>query len=120
VGEPRRQYARWKPEKAIRNPRLLSSPAAQQLRTQPCAACRRRPGVTLHHIVSRAQRGDDVLSNLIQLCVDCHDALHHSPRSREIYLSIGRSLTLAQIAYVIGKRGAGYLERVYGVEVDAS
>ena len=36
-----------------------------------------------HHLVSRAQGGDDHEDNLVPLCAVCHDTLHHSKQGRE-------------------------------------
>lgn len=32
--------------------------------------------ISAHHILFRSQGGDDMLENLITLCVKCHDAVH--------------------------------------------
>jgi hypothetical protein len=44
-----------------------------------CVACGHGRHIEAHHILSRAQGGDDHLGNLVGLCSDCHRALHGSP-----------------------------------------
>jgi len=109
------RFGDWRPEKAIRRRSLLNAPAVKHMRTLPCASCEERAGWTIHHVVPKAQRGDDLLSNLIQLCVDCHDALHHAPDATAIHHRIGQRLTAANIEYVLWKKGAAWLEDRYGV-----
>ncbi len=41
-----------------------------------CKCCRSRESLHCHHIVFRAQGGDDASWNLLTLCSKCHDALH--------------------------------------------
>lgn len=101
--------------KRVNDPKVYKSPAAGELRERPCACCEERPGVTLHHVVPRSQRGDDVLENLIQLCVMCHDALHHAVETRSLYRRIGLRLTRENIAYVLSKKTPFWLEDRYGV-----
>lgn len=108
-------FANWRPEKRINDPKLWKSDAAMELRELPCACCQLRAGETLHHIVPRSQRGDDVLENLIGIDYTCHDQLHHAPNALELAHAIGRGLTPANIAYVVAKKGAGWLESRYGV-----
>ena len=101
--------------KRVNDPKVYKTPAADELRGRPCACCVERPGVTLHHVVPRSQRGDDVIENLVGLCVACHDALHHAMETRSLYLRIGRNLTPANIAYVLEKKNGHWLEQRYGV-----
>lgn len=101
--------------KRVNDPKVYKTRAAEVLRERPCAACQELPGSTLHHVVPRSQRGDDVIENLIGLCQSDHDELHHGMRANLLYLAIGRNLTPANIAYVLEKRGAGWLSSRYGV-----
>ena len=41
-----------------------------------CRFCRTTHGLTPHHIVYRSQGGTDDLSNLLTLCIKCHNAVH--------------------------------------------
>lgn len=112
-------YANWRPDKRIVDRKVFASDAAAELRQRPCAGCGVRPGSQLHHVVSRGGRGDDVIENLIGLCDSyCHDAVHHAPSSGALLLEIGRRLTPANVAYAVGKKGAGWLATRYGVVAD--
>lgn len=35
------------------------------------------PGTPPHHIIPRSQGGEDIEDNLITICFDCHDQIHH-------------------------------------------
>ena len=41
-----------------------------------CRFCKTTHNLTPHHIVFRSQGGTDDLSNLLTLCLRCHDAVH--------------------------------------------
>jgi 5-methylcytosine-specific restriction endonuclease McrA len=41
-----------------------------------CRKCGRRDNLTPHHVVYQSQGGEDVLDNLLCLCVKCHDDIH--------------------------------------------
>ena len=79
-----------------------------------CRACKGYSfTVHLHHLVSRAQGGDDVADNLVPLCQPCHDAItRRQPfETRELL----RRLTNAEYAYCITKAGEDFFERAYGL-----
>lgn len=40
-----------------------------------CRSCRERR-LHPHHVVFRSQGGPDIMSNLLSLCPQCHDAVH--------------------------------------------
>jgi hypothetical protein len=101
--------------KRINDPKVFRSEEAGELRAQPCRACKERAGRELHHLVPRSQRGDDVIENLVGICTECHDKLHRGLQSVRIYLAIGETLRVREIAYVLEKKGAGWLEQRYGV-----
>jgi hypothetical protein len=42
-----------------------------------CVACLAKEGLHHHHLVTRAEGGGDADTNLITLCVACHDKLHN-------------------------------------------
>ena len=70
-----------------------------------------------HHVVSRAQGGDDVPENLVWLCWHCHRRAHHPndrryTRTHILYLTYlrGQAETLA---YVAEKKYPGYLDDRY-------
>jgi hypothetical protein len=99
----------------------------QRLRAEkmgPCRLCGTISGafvdgVTLHHVVPKGGgRGDDVAENLVPLCghgtVGCHGKVEaRDPWARSL---LGQRLTDAERAYVVGKQGAAWLERHYGVK----
>jgi 5-methylcytosine-specific restriction endonuclease McrA len=41
-----------------------------------CRFCKTTHNLTPHHIVFRSQGGTDDLSNLLTLCMRCHDGVH--------------------------------------------
>ncbi len=67
--------------------------------------------IELHHIVPRAQGGDDVSANIAPLCTEHHRTV----TSTEVGRVLAESLTDAEYAYAIGKLGEGALERLFGV-----
>lgn len=83
-----------------------------------CRICELFVGdMTLHHIVPRAQSGDDVADNLVPLCGSGTTGCHGLVEDRDMWARslLGRRLSRREIAYVVAKRGAGWLERHYGV-----
>jgi hypothetical protein len=68
-----RNYPR--PPKRSRDPKVLRTFHASD---PACVSCRERPAQA-HHLLSRAQGGDDVRQNLIGLCSRCHGAYHGQP-----------------------------------------
>jgi len=80
------------------------------LKLGPCRVCvlpasngHGFPRVHMHHLVSRAQGGGDVPSNIVPLCLACHDDVHG--RAPDALRILAESLTEAEREYVIGKRG---------------
>ena len=65
-----------KPERRVRDREVLRR--FHRLGRE-CGSCGHGVGVEAHHIVSRAQGGDDVLANLFPLCAGCHGAIHGQP-----------------------------------------
>ena len=47
-----------------------------------CQHCGNASDLQVHHICSRSQLGDDAESNLITLCVTCHQAAHLGPAAK--------------------------------------
>ena len=69
-------------------------------------------GVEYHHVVSRAQGGDDVGDNIVPLCSLCHGDV-----TRRFQPSLGVlavSLSEAERAYVVGKLGPDGMRRLFG------
>jgi 5-methylcytosine-specific restriction endonuclease McrA len=42
-----------------------------------CQKCGAMTGLQVHHIKPRSSLGDDSETNLITVCVDCHQSIHH-------------------------------------------
>jgi 5-methylcytosine-specific restriction endonuclease McrA len=86
----------------------------------PCRVCRDPASngnlhshVHFHHLVPRAQGGDDTADNIVPLCQDCHGlATLRNPLVLEV---LARSLTDGEYAYIVGKLGEGGMERLFGV-----
>jgi hypothetical protein len=97
------------------------------LQTGMCACGCRRLVHSFHHLLSKGQGGDDVLSNLAGLYGDgtrgCHGALTSGnpvidlDGSRiipaEVRAGIGRRLREDQRAYVVNREGQWYLDKHY-------
>lgn len=98
-----------KPAKRVVN----TDASAAKLKTDKrCRACGsfwgRHHG---HHLVSRAQRGDDVEDNIVTLCQVCHQ-LYHEGRE-PIGAVIRRSLSRQEIEYVVKKKSRAWLDKKY-------
>jgi hypothetical protein len=83
----------------------------------PCRICTLGDNVTLHHLVSKSLRGDDVAANLVPLCGDGTRGCHGRIESRDPWAAtlLGHSLTRAEREYVIEKKSAAFLNKYYGV-----
>lgn len=71
--------------------------------------------IEYHHLVPRAQGGDDVADNVIPLCRP-----HHELISRRVGAGlqiVAESLSDAEYAYCVGELGEGAMERLFGVSV---
>lgn len=80
-----------------------------------CRSCRAdRVPLTRHHLVPRSLLGDDVDDNLIPLCPQCHLWFEQDGhRRRQVGRAIRRTLTEAELAYVLERKGEVFLERYY-------
>lgn len=81
----------------------------------PCRVCGlgALPHYHMHHLVPRAQGGDDVADNIAPLCAACHEAVTRLfPAALAL---LAESLSDAEYAYVVGKLGEGGMERLFGV-----
>lgn len=93
-----------------------------------CISCPTYRGIQAHHVVSRSQGGDDVLENLVPLCLSCHAAYHGSPYrawgvvidANHVESSIAQFLLSEpgseHLRYVRGKLGPGRLAEQFGIE----
>jgi hypothetical protein len=105
--------------------RKIASPKQWQAiiaaKNGPCRVCegrtgtRRFPpfGAEFHHLVSRAQLGDDTEDNIVPLCSLCHAEV--TGRFAPSLQALAANLSDAEYAYCIGKLGEGALERLFGV-----
>lgn len=84
----------------------------------PCRICGKVPA-TLHHLVPRSLRGDDVAENLVPLCghgtQGCHgDVEAHRP---EAVAALRQALRPEELKYILTLKGSVFLERYYGVDL---
>ena len=104
--------------------RKVASPKQWQAiiaaKTGPCRVCVTPSSnghgfhvVEFHHLVSRAQGGDDVAENIVPLCHDCHMRIESKPHWA--HRKLAASLTDSEYAYVISKLGEPGLARLFGV-----
>jgi len=71
------------------------------------------PVIEFHHLVPRAQGGDDIEDNIVPLCYGCHFCVTtHSPWS---LAALAASLTDSEYAYVVSKLGESGPARLFGV-----
>jgi 5-methylcytosine-specific restriction endonuclease McrA len=52
-----------------------------------CQRCGVLKGLQVHHITPRSRLGDDSETNLITLCVDCHQEIHMMKKPKNRLLS---------------------------------
>jgi len=70
--------------------------------------------IQFHHLVSREDGGDDVPDNIVPICGQHHEHVHHR-RAVSVRLLLA-SLSDAEYAYMIERGGEDYPERAYGIE----
>lgn len=80
-----------------------------------CVACGER-ATNRHHLVPKAQGGEDVPENTIPLCGQgnasgCHRLIHES--DVDVGVAIRSVLSDVQVAYVVGVKGVGWLDLRY-------
>ena len=83
-----------------------------------CRVCGRTWGLNRAHLVPKGQRGDDVDSNIVPLCgsgtTGCHGKLtDHSNGWLVVAAILRENLTPDERRYVLRKKGADWLDRVY-------
>ena len=66
-----------------------------------------------HHLVSRAQGGDDVADNIVPLCPECHGLV--TRRDQYALARLASRINARERAYVVGKLGEGGMERLFRV-----
>lgn len=102
---------------AAKRPRKVDHGAGKKKlkRENACRVCRfgHRP-MTRHHLVPRSLLGDDVEDNLIPLCIFCHEKFEHDGHERRrVGAAIRNTMTEAELAYVLERKGEVFLERYY-------
>lgn len=87
---------------------------------QPCRLCP-QPAVDPHHIIPKGMGGGqryDVADNIAGLCRACHDLVtDNDPWACSL---LGQRLTSPEREFVIGKKGAFWLEVRYGIKEEAA
>jgi len=101
----------------VASPKQWAAIRAEKL--GPCRVCgfTNERLIQLHHLVPRAQGGDDVAANLVPLGWQCRK--HVTERDEVTLQRLAEALTDAEYAYVIGKLGENALERLFGVRYEA-
>jgi 5-methylcytosine-specific restriction endonuclease McrA len=69
--------------------------------------------IEFHHLVSRAQGGDDCEDNVVPLCPSDHGYV--TGRDPAALRALAESLTDSEYAYVVGKLGESGPARLFGV-----
>jgi len=91
-----------------------NSAAWKKLRTEcygPCLICGDAWRVELHHVISRAQGGDDVPANLVPLCAEHHRRItEHVGLAR---VDLRHSFSPETIRYCVMKVGAARFDSMY-------
>lgn len=117
----------------LRDPEAMS---AMHRAGGECLSCGRDARYcSIHHLLGRAQGGDDVEANMVFLCGDgasgCHGAYHGNPYRGDfgarfthdtVADSIGRYLMHESgsdaLNYLQSKRSDGWISGKYGMELD--
>lgn len=102
-----------KPEKRIVN---RSAGREKVLREGRCRICKRVDlPLTRHHLIPRSLRGSDVDENIVPLCGDgvrgCHGLIE--ARNEEACMKLRASLSKRELAHVIQRKGAQFLDNYY-------
>ena len=106
---PRKRYRR-----KVASRKQWAAICAEKLDGQQCRICGAAYRWSeLHHLVARAQGGDDVAENMVPLCRGCHDGI--TRRSAPLLKKLSESLNDEEYAYVIGKLGEQGPGRLFGV-----
>jgi hypothetical protein len=112
-----------------KQPRIVDARAGMvkvYQRERRCRVCG-ATNVSRHHLVGKGQLGDDVAENIVPLCGDgvrgCHGAVTdgHERLGADLVLRDGdavrralrATMTADEVAYVIGKKGEGWLDLYY-------
>lgn len=81
-----------------------------------CLVCGKRTlALEAHHIVPRSQGGDDVIANLVALCGPFEPSCHRkvTENDPDTLRALRRALSIDALEYVIGRKGAWWLDSRY-------
>lgn len=110
----------WKPERRIVDIYAGNDKLRAEGKCRLCGAAAAIRGLTRHHLVPRGQRGDDISDNIIPLCGDgtrgCHAEVEY--RTKGYRPRLRRKLTADELAYIIDKKGASWLNSPRGYPRD--
>jgi len=106
-----------KPERRIVDQFAGNDKLRAEGRCRICGAPATGPlGLTRHHLVPRSQQGDDVDDNIVPLCGDgtrgCHAEVEF--RTAGYRARLRAKLTPDELAYIIDKKGASWLNSQKG------
>lgn len=101
----------------VASPKQWAAIRADKLDVWLCRICFEAKAESLHHLVSRAQGGDDVPDNLVGLCGSGTTGCHGDVESRkpDALKTLSVFLSDAEYAYCVSKLGENALERLFGV-----
>ena len=77
-----------------------------------CARCGSSRNLHVHHRIRRSHGGQDISENLITLCAECHDWVHHNPyaaRREGLLLSRGTDPATVPVDHKLWPSGPVYL-----------
>jgi phage replication O-like protein O len=77
-----KDYSTWKPL-----PKRITSFIKESIMKNKCYLCGFSDVIERHHIISRSDGGSNKISNLINLCPNCHSLTHKGKYNQEILFS---------------------------------
>lgn len=98
--------------------KVASAKEWQKIRAEKYTSCRLASSgcsgiLELHHVISRAQGGDDVADNVVPICTGHH--FYVTERNPAALRFLAENLLDSEYAYVVGKLGENALARLFGV-----
>ena len=94
----------------------------EKLHGRSCRVCVGLLASSLHHLVPRSLGGDDTADNLVGLCGTGTTGCHGRVEARDPWACslLGQRLSGPERAYVVGKKGADFLARYFGLKEEAA
>ncbi len=77
-----------------------------------CQRCGRRDRLEVHHLEHRSRGGRDANDNLIVLCRECHELIHHTSTAREESLDMRTRMKIWRDGQRVGEVFLGTAELV--------